>query len=210
MEITALILVFLGIPTLIHLNILPVSYRLFALFGACIVIGAWGFVTLTPDTMGLLSHRFGQGLIPWTLTTLVLFAGIYSLARSLRHRHADQPLRDPHFLFLFIPISIAQQFLYQAVFLQKLLQVMTPIFAIAACALCFGFMHTIFPRPGRNFLLATIGGACFSSLYFFNPNFLFAALSHMILNFTAVYFSFFTLLTSEKKPQPTGLSLASR
>jgi len=106
---------------------------------------------------------------------------------------------------LFIPISIAQQFMYQSVLLQKLLQEFSPFLAVAICALCFGYMHTVFPRRWRNFILAALGGTLFSCLFYFYPNFLLAALSHMVLNFAAVYFGFFTLLTPEGKPRATKL-----
>jgi len=73
------------------------------------------------------------------------------------------------------------------------------------CGLCFGYMHTIFPRRWHNLILATLGGMAFSSLFYLYPNFLLASLSHMVLNVAAVYFGFFTLLTPEGKPRATRL-----
>jgi len=204
-EIVLLLIIFLGIPSLIRLNIISVEYRLFLLFGVSAVMVIYGFSTLTPSTMGLTIHNFIKGLAPWGVTTLCMLIGIWIAAQLLRHKHAEDPLRDPHFLFLFIPISIVQQFMYQSVLLQKLLQTFDPLPAIVICGLCFGYMHTIFPRRWRNFTLAMTGGIFFSSLFYFYPNFLLAILSHMILNFAAVYFGFFTLLTSEGKPRPTKL-----
>ena len=168
-------------------------------------MAAWGFSTLSFSTMGFGSQNFVHGLVPWLLATLVMLVGIWAIALLLRHHHAEDPLKDPHFLFLFVPISIVQQFIYQSVLLQKLLESVPPWATIMMCGLCFGYMHTVFPRRWRNFILATIGGLLFSSLFYFYPNFLLAILSHMVLNFAAVYYGFFTLLTSEGKPRATTL-----
>ncbi len=203
LELLCLLVIFLGIPTLIRLNIISVEYRLFFLFGVFVVMVFWGFFTLTPFAMGFTNDNFIHGLVPWGVATFFMLACAGIAATFLKHRHAEDPFRDPHFLFLFIPISIVQQFMYQSVLLQKLLQGIGPWFAIAICALCFGYMHTVFPRPGRNFVLATLGGALFSSLFYLYPNFLLASLSHMVLNFITVYLGFFTLLTPEGRPRAT-------
>lgn len=204
-EIIFLLAVFLGIPTLIRFNILSVENRLYLLFGTFAVMTIIGFSTLTLSVMGFTSKNFVQGFLPWAAVTLFMLAGIWMAAVLLQHKHANDPLRDPHFLFLFIPISIVQQFMYQSVLLQKLLQGFDPLIAITICAFCFGYMHTIFPRRWRNFVLASLGGLLFSSLFYFYPNFALAIVSHMILNVAAVYFGFFTLLTPEGKPRATKL-----
>lgn len=208
-ELIFLLAIFLGIPTLIRLDILSVEYRLFLLFGTFVVMVIWGFTTLTPLAMGMTNTNFIRGILPWGAATLCMLIGIWIIASLLKHQHAEDPFRDPHFLFLFIPISIVQQFMYQSVLLQKLLQGFAPWLAIVICALLFGYMHTIFPRRWRNFILATLGGILFSSLFYLYPNFLLAIGSHMVLNFAAVYFGFFTLLTPEGKPQATKLRVKS-
>ena len=200
-----LLAIFLGISMLIRLNLFSVEYRLWLLFGAFAVIAAWGFSTLTLSAMGLTSGNFMNDLAPWLGATLVMLLGIWIAAAFLKQKHAEHPLRDPHFLFLFIPISIVQQFMYQSVLLQDLLRSFVPWIAILICGLCFGYMHTIFPRRWHNLILATLGGMAFSSLFYLYPNFLLASLSHMVLNVAAVYFGFFTLLTPEGKPRATRL-----
>lgn len=200
-----LLVLFFGVPTLIRRNIISVEHRLFLLFGVFAVLLAYGFYTFTPSVMGFTDIYLRQGVVPWGIATLVMLCGILAAGIFLRHKPAEDPLRDPHFLFLFIPISIVQQFMYQSVLLQALLRTFAPWFAIAACALCFGYMHTVFPRRWRNFIFASLGGAAFSMLFYWYPNFLLAALSHMVLNFAAVYMGFFTLLTPEGRPQATRL-----
>jgi membrane protease YdiL (CAAX protease family) len=208
-DLVLLLAICLGVPTLIKLNILSVEHRLIFLFGAFLAMAIWGFSTLTPGAMGFSNRYFIKGIVPWGEATLFMLAGIVMAAVLLRHQHAEDPFKDPHFLFLFVPISIVQQFIYQSVLLQKLLQEFDPRYAIVICALCFGYMHTIFPRQWRNLMLATAGGVFFSLLFYLYPNFLLAALSHMVLNFVAVYLGFFTLLTPEGKPRATRLRPAS-
>ena len=205
LEIILLLAIFLGVPTLIRFNVISVDYRLFLLFIVFVVMAVLGFSTLTSSVMGFSGGDFARDFAPWGIATLIMFMGIWGAAVLFRHPYAENPLRDPHFLFLFIPISAVQQFMYQSVLLQKLLHEFNPWVAIAICALCFGYLHTVFPRRWRNFMLATIGGILFSSLFYFYPNFMLAILSHMFLNFAAVYFGFFTLLTPEGKPRATRL-----
>ena len=120
-QLIFLLAIFLGIPTLIRLDVLSVRYRLFLLFGIFIAMVIWGFTTLTPMAMGMTNINFMRGVLPWGAATLCMLVGIWVIASLLKHQHAEDPLRDPHFLFLFIPISIVQQFMYQSVLLQKLL-----------------------------------------------------------------------------------------
>ena len=203
-----ILLVFLGIPTLIRLGFFSVEWRLSLLFLVFVAFAIWGFSTLSPLAMGFTNADLVRGLLPWSVATLLMLLGMLVAAVILRQKHAEGLSRDLHFLFLFIPISAVQQFIYQSVLLQKLLLGLDPWLAIAICGLCFGYMHTIFPRRLHNFMLATLGGILFSSLFYFYPNFLLAAASHMILNFVAVYLGFFTLLTSDGKPRATRLPFA--
>lgn len=200
-----LLLVFLGIPTLIRLNVISVEYRLWVLFAMFAFLAVWGFSTLTVSAMGLANDVGIRAIAAWMVVTIAMIFGIVIAASLLGQQRAERPFRDPHFLFLFIPISIAQQFMYQSVFLQTLLEAVAPWLAVLICGLSFGYMHTIFPHRWRSFIFAAVGGIVFSSLFYIYPNFLLAALSHMILNVTAVYFGFFTLLTPEGKPRATRL-----
>ncbi len=115
--------------------------------------------------------------------------------------------KDAHFLFLFLLISLAQQFLFQVFMLNKLNAVFPAVVSVVLTALLFGFMHTIYPRPWFNMITATIAGFFFAILYSNFPNLIVAALAHSILNFTAVYFSFFTFVDGDGAAQKTELHL---
>lgn len=130
------------------------------------------------------------------------------LARLLKKKRARQWYKDPHFLFLFIPISFAQQFLFQGFLLYKLELIFAVPVAIFINALIFGYMHTIYPNPIFSGALGVGAGLFFGVLYTFFPNIIVSSVVHAILNFVAVYFSFFTFLTKEKRPKRTSFQFS--
>lgn len=173
------IFVFTVLPILIKFNVIPNKMRL-----------------------GLLGVVFGLSCI----AGIAMFCGLLLLSVIMGTKKSFSWWKDPHFLFLFIPISIVQQFLYQAFLFQRLHATFGVAVAITMTALLFGLVHIIFPRPFFNFIVTSAAGLLFCTLYLFYPNLFLASILHMFLNFTAVYLGFFTLLTPQNTPLPTRLS----
>ncbi len=149
-------------------------------------VGDWSLFEL-----GIRTDNFRESFWPYTVFTLVGLATIALSAQELGRKPDANWRKDKHFLGLFIPISIAQVFLYRS-FLIPVLNDILPVawFVIGAHALLFMYLHIIYPNPKVNLLLALIGGAGFGAMYYYFPNFYLASLSHMALNFIAVYYGF--------------------
>lgn len=195
--------------SLIRLGIIKAKYRLILLVLVCSIIlyvlvhEQWNFKTL-----GLGIPFSIESIVSYGALTLFGILFLRGLAYVLKQKKVTDWHMDPHFVFLFIPISIAQQFIFQVFILTKLEYAFLNVpLAITSTALLFGFMHTIYPRPLLSMFLGFLAGICFALLFSLYPNIIEASISHAILNFTAVYFSFFTFLTREGKVQKTELHL---
>ncbi len=172
--------------SLIKFNVISPKFRLFLLAGVLILLFCFG-------SFQNRSVSFYSAAVPYSGAVIVVGAFLLLLARVMRNKRAKKWYKDPHFLFLFIPISFAQQFLFQGFILTKLNPLFGPLVAIVATSLIFGYMHTIYPKPLFSMALGIGAGLIFSTLYILYPNILVATIAHSILNFVAVYLGFFTL-----------------
>jgi membrane protease YdiL (CAAX protease family) len=198
---------------ILGISILPISlikfgfisrqYRLVLLFTVLLV--ALGYATITnPSIFNLyLPNSDTLETLVWYVLMVILAGGFLVLAKLLlKTRSAKQWYKDLHFQYLFIPISFAQQFLFQGVILTGLLEYFTPLVAIVSTALIFGYLHTIYPRPMMSFTIGTLGGLMFATVFFWYPDLLLSSIAHSILNFLAVYLGFFSLTDSKQRPLP--------
>lgn len=179
---------------LIQLGLIPVKYRMWLL--GLVTIAAVLFVQiedLSLIELGIRVDNLAEAFWPYVIFTAAGVATISLTAQELGRKPTGEWRKDPHFLGLFIPISVAQVFLYRS-FLMPLLHEVWPHrwFVIIGHAVLFTYLHIIYPDPKHNLPLALLGGLGFGAMYYFYPNFYLAALSHMALNFAAVYYGFFT------------------
>jgi len=159
------------------------------------------FLRIPATDLGLRSDTASPAAIAYGIFTLLAAAALLLLSR----RRAGQGTpshwyRNPHLLFFFIPVSFAQQFLFQGVLLFELRTVLSPFLAILITAAVFGYLHVIYRDPLSSALVGFAGGVCFASLFVLFPNLIVASVSHSILNFTAVYCGFFGVDTGENAP----------
>jgi membrane protease YdiL (CAAX protease family) len=179
---------------------------LVALFGIFVLLIIFIYVQgISLVQLGITTENFSSAVLPYASAAGISIFGLIVLAKIMKNKSAEKWYRDPHFLFLFIPISFAQQFVFQGFILFKLESVFSYASAILITALIFGYMHTIYPRPLFSMFLGTLAGILFAALYASYPNFLLASLTHSLLNFTAVYLGFFTFLDSKGAPEKTRI-----
>ena len=193
--------------TLIKLNIIRSDFRFFVLAG--IVLCSFFLVNvhnISLSELGIRLDNIYPGIYVYAIATIIAVLFLILLAKIMKKKKARGWYKDPHFLFFFIPISFAQQFLFQGFILQRLGEVFIPFIAILINALLFGYMHTIYPKPVFSMLLGVAAGIFFGTLYTAFPNLVISSIVHAILNFTAVYFSFFTFLDSDEIPRRTELN----
>jgi hypothetical protein len=193
--------------SLVKFKIISSKFRLVMLAIVCFLLCALiYFQNISFANLGIRLDNFYSGMVIYYVTMILGILFLIILSEIMHTKSVEKWYKDPHFLFLFIPISFAQQFLFQGFILFKLNSVFNPFIAIIITALIFGYMHTIYPKPLFNMILGTIAGLLFATLFTIHPNIFLSSITHAVLNFTAVYLGFFTFLDSDNKPQKTELN----
>ena|GEM_PF-3515972 len=175
----------------IHAGLVPVKYRLSVL--AAVFFCVCGILIVSGATLFAIGIRTDN--ITWALSLYapaVAGGALVLWALSGFRKTGRIEWTHPHFLFFALPLSIVQQFLFQAFLLQHLQGVISIPLAVAVTALLFGFMHTVYPGARFNMMLGSAGGFLWAILYTLAPNLIVASLAHAVLNIVAVRFAFFT------------------
>ncbi|MFA5051554.1 MAG: CPBP family intramembrane glutamic endopeptidase [Patescibacteria group bacterium] len=143
-------------------------------------------------SIGIRTDNLADAL-PWFVGLVVIaVCFIILIARLQRITPIHKWWQDPHFRYLFIPISIGQQFVFFG-FIQSRLQEFIPtIITIIASALIFASAHLMY-RPRRQaFLVTFAAGIGFAACYAIAPNLIIGSVAHMMLNVTAVQRNLFS------------------
>lgn len=194
LSIVQVILIFILPVLLIQLNIIPVNKRFLVLLLTTVIILAivvqekWSLTIL-----GLENGNFYPSLMPYILFTFLGLISIIIAAKILNRAVVQNWWKQPHFLYLFIIVSLVQEFAYRGFLIPKLQLIFNSAgFVIIINTLLFTYLHIIFPNKKVNLPLIFMGGIGFSTMYLYYPNLLLISLSHMILNFFAVLYGFFS------------------
>ena len=168
--------------SLLRFNIIAKHFRLVVL---ALVIPVVLFLMFMQNIsfyeIGLRADNILSFIPVYFLAAIIAVIFLFFLSKLVKNRMAEEWHKDPHFLFLFIPISFAQQFLFQGFILFQLKSVFSTSAAVIITALIFGYLHTIYPKPLFSFVLGTIAGLFFATLYVFCPNIIVSSLLHSIL-----------------------------
>lgn len=149
----------------------------------------------TLESLGFVKDFRISTILLYTLFTIVGVLGIIYFADVLGYAPVDKWYTHPHFLFLFLPVSLLQEFAYRSVLMHELDQIFPEAAqVIFANAGIFTILHTMYPHPHIVLPLTLIGGIAFAALWRLRPNFYLIAASHAVLNFAAVYFDFFSII----------------
>ena len=196
------IVLFFVLPVvLLYFRTVPVKYRLSIL--ALVSITILGVVIQeqwTLEYLGIRTSNFSQTIIPYIIFTILGTGAIITLAKYFHRKPLDNWWTKTHFLFLFIPISILQEFAFRGFLMPKLTVVfVSPVLVILINSLLFAFLHVIYPNPKLLLPIAFLGGLGFAGMYYFYPNLILISLAHMALNFVAVLYQFFTFPQIKKQ-----------
>ena len=176
-------------------NIIPTSIRIFVLlFGVIMIYGITWKESWSYQDFGLRVDNFKKSIFPYTIFTSIGVVGIILVANFLGYSPQDGWFEKAHFLYIFLIVSILQEFAFRS-FLVPILKDIFPenFFVIITNALLFMFIHVIYPVPLYGLLISFMGGILFAWLYIKHPNLYLISISHAILNFTAVLYGFFIL-----------------
>lgn len=167
-------LVVLGIVSLVILGI--------------VIIQKWSL-----EKLGIRADTFTKGIIPYLIFTAIGIVAIF-LAAKLLHKTPNAHWRnDAHFWGLFILISALQEFAFRGFLMPTLQNIFTPTLLIILTNAClFALLHIIYPDRRTTLSFAFVAGLGFAGMYMQYPNLILIVIAHSILNFLAVFYSFFT------------------
>lgn len=188
-----IILVFVIPIMLLDAHVVPLKLRSIFLI-ACVVLlliilskERW-----TLSMLGIQKTGFRQALIPYLIFTAIGFFFISQLGERIGREELAAWWRHPHFLYLFLIVSVFQEIAYRGYLIPALGKVSkSPLWILLCNTLLFVFLHTIFPGLLFNLPLAFLGGLGFAIIYMKYPNLPLIIISHSILNFVAVLYGFF-------------------
>lgn len=177
---------------LIYFNIIPKSVRLgvlvivfFILIGV-VVKEKWSLKSL-----GIRIDNLRSGVLPYTIFTILSVGVVFLIARLLHSGTVENWSRDVHFQFLFLPISVIQEFAYRSFLIPRLKGITnSPWLVVLIDAIIFASLHIFYPNPAVNLTLTFFAGIGFATLYYRYPNLFLASISHCVLNFVTVYYCF--------------------
>jgi membrane protease YdiL (CAAX protease family) len=189
-----ILLIFVLPIILLFFNIIKKRFRLLLLFLiSLLAIGIVFVEKISANNLGLRIDNFRISIFPYAIFTIVALIAIFLFAFLLRRKPDVNWKKDIHFLYLFIPISALQEFLYRGFLFFKLESVSTNIFwVILANTVLFTLLHVIYRDIKVNIPFAFVAGLGFSLMYYYYPNLILISISHMILNYFAVFFGFFS------------------
>ena len=194
--ITALlvILVIFILPVLAVLTgLVRQSYKMIVLAVATVAaLFIAVLLKLSAFELGIRTDNLSHSLLPYVAFTALGLLVIFVLAKIFNRIPQRNWYKDWRFLFLFIPISFAQEFLFRG-FLMVELHVLVQSFIalILVNAVLFMFIHALYPPLKLSLPLGFVTGVAFSWVYLVFPNLILIGIAHSILNFFAVLFGFF-------------------
>lgn len=168
------------------------KYR-FLLLGAIAVVSIADVIISGNSTqeLGIRMDNITSALVWYFGLAILGVVCIVDYARFKKIPPFENWRRDPHLLFWFIPISIAQQFVFFSFILLRLNALLPVAVAVIINTLIFSCAHLMYRPKRRAFVATLLAGLGFSVLYSIIPNVIIGSLVHMVLNYTVVRMNLF-------------------
>jgi membrane protease YdiL (CAAX protease family) len=177
---------------LLMVDVVPVAQRhwvLIAVVGAVAVVAryhrwSWRDLGCRVDTVR-------TAVIPYAILATIGAAFVVAIASMSGRAVRLNWWLAPHVWGLFLPISIAQEFLYRSVLIPLLRRIhRASWFVIGVNAALFAFMHVLFPDPQFVLPMTFLAGTAFAALWLRWPNLWLASAVHAVMNLSFVLFCF--------------------
>ncbi len=182
---------------LLYFGLVPESWRIVVLFiSSLFIYGIIKYERWEQKDFGYRIDNFRHALLPYTAFTLVGVTLIIWFADQNGMTPVEGWWTNPHFLYLFLIVSFLQEFAFRGFLIPLLKKVFKDRLGIVLInALLFTLIHILYPVPTIMLPLAFIGGLGFATLYMIYPNLILISLAHAVLNFVAVLFGFFVIIS---------------
>jgi len=187
--------IFIAPIALLVTGIVPVAWRMLVLcISLLLIMGIIRFEKISDRDLGIQKVSY-RAVFWYLLFTSIGIIGLWYV-HHLGGLHSSQAWwKIQHLLFAFIPVSILQEVAYRSFLFLKLKQLFSHTATIVcANAFLFGILHSIYPSPLLMVGVSMIGGIGFALLYNRYPNLFLVCVSHIILNFVAIYLGFFSFV----------------
>jgi membrane protease YdiL (CAAX protease family) len=188
--------IFIAPIALLVTGIVPLAWRMLMLcISLLLIVGIIRFEKISDTELGI--RKFSYGAVFWYLLfTCIGIAGLWYLHDIGDLQREQEWWKVQHLLFAFIPVSLLQEIAYRSFLFPKLRQLFSQtFFVIVANAFLFGILHSMYPSPLLMVGVSMIGGVGFALLYNRYPNLFLISVSHIILNFVAIYLGFFSFVS---------------
>lgn len=177
-----------------YFKIIPFKYRFhtLAVIGifilAIVIVKGWGV-----QTLGLQGNVVRDYAVPYALFTIFAGLALFIFAKLSKHKGTERWWRKGHFLYGFVLFSALQEFVFRGFLVPELQSIISVAWlVILVNALLFTWMHVIYSDDLKVLLMIFLGGIGFAAMYVYFPSLILVSISHMILNFIAVFFGFLT------------------
>jgi membrane protease YdiL (CAAX protease family) len=189
--VTILTLFMLPVAVLMT-GVIPIVQRFWVLIvvvGSAVVVARstrWSWREL-----GCRTDNVRAALVPYAIVAAIGVVVVITIASLSGRVVRSDWWFAPHFWGLFLPISIAQEFLYRSVLVPLLQRIhRAPWFVVSANATLFAFLHVLFPDLRFILPMTFFAGAVLTWTWLRWPNVWLASAVHVILNIVFTLFCF--------------------
>lgn len=189
------IILFATIPVfLLVTNLIPLNQKGFVLVAVLVLTIFFTIKSkMTKKELGFRTDNLKNSLFPYAIFTAIGIIGLILLSKFINSQPLDPWWIYPHLQWAFLPISVAQEFVYRSFAQTKLQKASNPFLAIIIVTILYSGMHILWKDP-LVITMTFIGGLAWGYLWYKYPNFYLISISHALLNFFAIYFGFFPWL----------------
>lgn len=197
MALLEVVYIFIIPVLLIYYGVIPMNYRIPTLIAITVfLIGIMIESKWTKAQIGLSTKITTKAIILYSVFTIVGVWSIVIFGKELGYTPLENWQTNTRFLAFFIPLSVLQEIAFRGFLIPRLHQIFTDHTTVVLVnAGLFTILHIIYPEPNLMLPLAFAGGLGFAALYEFYPNIILVSISHTILNFFAVLYGFFSIIS---------------
>jgi membrane protease YdiL (CAAX protease family) len=197
LSLPVLVVLFLGPVALLYFGIVPLHLRFWLGGAGCLL--AFSIVAYDrwpPRKLGIRLDNLRSALLPYALFTAAGVLAIVLVAHLTGRTARPHWWQDPFVRSHLVPICLLQEAVFRGFLMPALREVCRSAIAVIVWnALLFAGMHLIYPDLTVSLPLIFAGGLGFAAIYYVYPNLILVSASHVVLNFAALLYCFFSFVS---------------